>query len=349
VSILIKKAKKISFLASNFSITDEMVGDKLFSIKGKKNIIVKIEKKNDEYGLRIFNSFYPTTSIMIKSKNSFKINGKVLNFNLAIILYKNELYAVNVLPLEAYLAGIINSEISSKWPIESIKAQAVVSRTYAFRKKIKNRSKPYDLNTTVLDQVYKGITNIDKASIDAVKETYGEVITYNHRLIEAFFFAHSGGKTEDGSYFSGVDVPYLRPVDDSIYVKDRPRNKWTYKVKLSYFMKKLKSKNWIKGELEKIKITKRSKSNRVLRLSLISDKTVSISGENLRQVLGYSKLFSTNFKINVKGKYLVVTGKGSGHGVGMCQLGAYGMAKAKKTYKEIIHKYFTKVKIIKAY
>ena len=336
-------------MAKNFSIIDDMVGDKLFSVKGRRTIIVKIEKNNDEYGLRVLNKFYPTTSIIIESKNSFKINGRVLSFKLAVILYKGDLYAINILPLEAYLAGIINSEISSRWPIESIKAQAVVSRTYAFRKKIKNRFRPYDLNSTVLDQVYKGISNIDKVSIDAVKRTYGEVITYNHRLIEAFFFAHSAGKTEDGSYFTGANVPYLRPVNDSKYVKGRPRSNWTYKVKLKYFMNKLKSRNWIKGELQKIKITKRSKSNRILRMSLISKKTVNISGENLRQLLGYNKLFSTNFKIIVKGKYLIIKGKGSGHGVGMCQWGAYGMAKAGKGYKEIIHKYFTDVKIIKAY
>lgn len=349
ISILIKKGKKISFTSSNFSVSDDMVGDRLFSIKNKKKIIVKIEKKNDEYGLRILNTFYPTTSIIVESKKGFNINKKNLSFKLAIILYKKNLYAINVLPLEAYLAGIINSEISSKWPIESIKAQAVVSRTYAFRKKIKNREKPYDLNTTVLDQVYKGITNIDRASIEAVKETYGEVVVYNHRLIEAFFFAHSGGKTEDGSYFSGVDVPYLRAVDDSIYVKDKPRSNWSYKIKINKFFAKLRAKNWIKGELETIKIKKRSKSNRVLRLAFISQKTVTVSGENLRQLLGYNKLFSTNFKIKLNGKYLIVEGKGSGHGVGMCQWGAYGMAKANKTYKEIIHKYFTDVKIIKAY
>lgn len=326
-----------------------MVGDRLFSIKGRKKIIVKIEKKNDEYGLRVLNTFYPTTSIIVESKKGFKINRKSLSFKLAIILYKNNLYAINVLPLEAYLAGIINSEISSKWPIESIKAQAVVSRTYAFRKKIKNRGKPYDLNTTVLDQVYKGITHVDSMSIEAVKETYGEVVVYNHRLIEAFFFAHSGGKTEDGSYFSGANVAYLRAVDDSKYVKDKPRSNWTYKIKLNKFFAKLKSRNWIKGDLDKIKIKKRSKSNRVLRLTLISKKTVTISGENLRQLLGYNKIFSTNFKIKLKGKYLIIEGHGSGHGVGMCQWGAYGMAKAGKSYKDIIHKYFTNVKIIKAY
>ncbi len=326
-----------------------MVGDRLFSIKGRKKIIVKIEKKNDEYGLRILNTFYPTTSIIIESKKGFKINRKNLSFKLAVILYKKNLYAINVLPLEAYLAGIINSEISSKWPLESIKAQAVVSRTYAFRKKIKNRDKPYDLNTTVLDQVYKGITHIDRVSIDAVKETYGEIIVYNHRLIEAFFFAHSGGKTEDGSYFTGANVPYLRPVDDGIYVKDKPRSDWVYKIKLKSFFAKLKARSWIKGELEKIKIKKRSKSGRVLRMALVSDKIVTISGEKLRQLLGYNKIFSTNFKIKIKGKYLLIEGHGSGHGVGMCQWGAYGMAKAGKTYKQIIHKYFTNVKIIKAY
>jgi stage II sporulation protein D len=349
VSILIEKSKKISFFASNFSISDEMVGDRLFSSKKEKKIIVEIQKRDNEYGLKVLNTFYPTTSIIIESEKGFKINNKKLSFKLAVILYKEDLYAVNVLPLEAYLAGIINSEISSKWPIESIKAQAVVSRTYAFRKKIKNREKPYDLNTTVLDQVYKGITHIDKVSIDAVKQTYGEVITYNHRLIEAFFFAHSGGKTEDGSYFNGIDVPYLKPRDDSEYVKDKPRSNWSYKIKLKDFTNRLKSKNWIKGEIDKIKIIKRSKSKRVLKLAFISDKTVTISGENLRQLLGYNKLFSTNFKIKKSGKYLIIEGHGSGHGVGMCQWGAFGMAKAGKTYKDIIHKYFTDVEIIKAY
>ncbi len=350
IKILIKTSKsKISFEATDFIIKDERVGDRLFSIKKKRDITVSIKSKDNQDGIIVMGKFFPTTGIIVESKNRFKIDNKRLKFKLLVTTYNKKLYAINLLPIESYLAGIIHTEISPSWPEEAIKAQVVVSRTYALRKKFRNLFRPYDLETTVLDQVYKGMGMVNSHSTRMVAQTYGEVIAYKHELIEAFFHSNSGGMTQDGTYFSGVEVPYLKPTNDIKYLKGAPKTNWKYKLPLKKFSYYLRRANLISGSFKKIIIVKRSKSGRVLKLTLVSKKRKTISGEKLRAILGYGKLLSTKFSIKINKKYIVINGKGFGHGVGMSQWGAFGMAKVKKTYKEIIHKYFTNVKIVKMY
>ena len=350
IKILVKTSKNsISFNASNFTIIDERVKDVLFSSNKKKKITVKIKTKDKQDGIVVLGKFYPTTGIIVESKNIFTVDKKKLKFKLLVTTYNEKLYLINLLPIESYLAGIIHTEISPNWPTEAIKAQIVVSRTYALRKKFKNLYRPYDLGTTVLDQVYKGMAKITIHSTRLVASTFGEVISYRHELIEAFFHSNSGGLTEEGTYFSGVEVPYLKTTNDLKYLKGAPKTNWTYKIKIKKFSYYLRKANLVKGELHKISVIKRSKAGRVLKLQLFSKKIKTISGEKLRSIIGYIKIPSTKFTISINSKYLIIKGKGFGHGVGMSQWGAYGMAKAKKDYKTIIHKYFKNVKIIQMY
>src|SRR4029079_7216219 len=97
------------------------------------------------------------------------------------------LLVVNELPLEEYLVGLINCEISSAWPMEAIKAQAVIARSYAIYQKATRKGAPYQLEASVMDQVYEGADLEDSRAARGVQETAGEVITYDDKVIQAFY------------------------------------------------------------------------------------------------------------------------------------------------------------------
>ncbi|MBN2694254.1 SpoIID/LytB domain-containing protein [bacterium] len=351
ISILVAgKQNTISIKATDFTIIDERVGDILY--KSKKTESIKFQYiKGDENrtGIKFNNRFYPTEGFIIESPNEFYINGKKLKFKLSIVIFNNTLYAINILPVESYLAGIINAEISSKWPIEAIKAQSVVSRTFALRKKIYNFTKPYDLDSSVLDQVYKGISIIDEQSVKAVRETYGEVLVYQNQLIQAFFHANSAGYTEGAEYFAGNRLPYLISVKDP-YSLNKPRDSWSYQIKISELEKTLLNLYKIGGKIKKISIKEQNERGRVMKLLIETTQTsYTITGEHFRRALGYTNIFSTKFKLFLSKEILRVEGSGSGHGVGMSQWGAFEMAKQDKRYKEILNFYFTNVRVLKMY
>lgn len=346
--LVAKNRKSLSLKTGRFKIFDEQVGDRLIQKYGRHTIKITLANRGDQKGLRIMGRFYPTSGVVIESKKGFLVKKKQLHFKLAVTRFKGMLFMINILPLEQYLAGIVNSEISSKWPLEAIKAQVVVSRTYALRKKIRNFTRPYDLNTSVLDQVYRGMRHVDQRSIDAVKATYGEVITYNHHLIQGFFFANSGGHTEDASYFAGRQLPYIKGKPDP-YSLNMPRGKWSIKISQKRLTALLKRQNLIKGKLQGITAAKISSGDRWLKVKLISDKTVTIQGEHLRRLVGYNKLYSTKFTVTKRGNYFIFNGGGSGHGVGMSQWGAHNMAKGGKRYREIINFYYNHIKLMRIY
>ncbi len=351
INILVgKNPKKVEIISKKFTVYDENVGDKIFSFDESKKIVIENATVNEkEPTLKIFDKKYPTTGVIIESDDNYSVFGKKLKFKLAVILFKNELYVINILPLESYLEGIINSEISSSWPIETIKAQVVASRTYALRKKIYNFTLPYDLNTTVLDQVYKGISIIDQTSVDAVKETYGEVITYNNELIEAFFHSNSGGFTESSEIFNNIKLPYIESKQDD-YSIGQPNSDWSFEINIKELTATLKKEKLIVGKLKKISIKERSKSGRVLKAEITSDKNVIINGDYFRRIIGSSKFLSSKFGIELKNKNILrVEGIGYGHGVGMSQWGAFQMGKSGKKYKEILNFYYEKIKIKKIY
>ncbi|MEK7828606.1 MAG: SpoIID/LytB domain-containing protein, partial [Deltaproteobacteria bacterium] len=125
----------------------------------------------------------PDSSVIFSSENGILyLNGRPFRGKIEVIKNQRGLLVVNELPLEFYITGLINNEISSKWPIEAVKTQAVIARTYALYQKKKKGAVTYHMESTVADQVYSGSIAEDDSSIYAVKETVGEVLTYNGEL-----------------------------------------------------------------------------------------------------------------------------------------------------------------------
>jgi len=247
---------------------------------------------------------------------------------------------VITLSLEEYLIGVVGAEMPASFPIEALKAQAVVSRTYAL-KKIESGGK---LTDTVSTQSYKDNSELQKmwgSSYNtyyqkvktAVESTNGLAIYYQGNLIDAVYHSTSNGRTQDSVLVWGNDIPYLKSVDSS----------WD-KNASSYFREVSQDFNNvlrilgldINGDIS-FEILSRDSSGRVLEVR-VGNKT--FSGVDFRNLLG---LRSADFDLVLKDNNLIITTRGFGHGVGLSQYGASGMAKSGYNYEQILKHYYTGV------
>ena len=160
------------------------------------------------------------------------VNGKSYRGTLEIMPAERGLLVVNELPLEEYLVGLINCEISSVWPLEAIKAQAVVARSYALYQKEARKGALYHLESTVLDQVYDGCAVEDARAALGVRETAGEVLTFNGDVVPAFFHSNCGGHTEAVEQVWSTKISFLGGVSCR-YCLDAPTASWDVTLSLA--------------------------------------------------------------------------------------------------------------------
>jgi stage II sporulation protein D len=278
-----------------------------------------------------------------------QVNGKKYHGNMEISPADKGLLVVNELPLEDYLVGLINCEISSQWPMEAIKAQAVVARSYAVYQKEMRKNAIYDLESTVMDQVYEGCEIEDSRAGRGVKETAGEVLTYKGNVIQAFYHSNCGGHTESSENVWGFSLPYMQGVDCS-YCLATPSAKWEQTIPLNKIESLLKGNGYQVAGLLEIRTGKKNRSGRVTDLILISAKgRLTISAVNFRKIIGYTVIKSTNFEARIAGDDAVFTGIGYGHGVGLCQWGAKQRAGDGFDYREILSYYYPGTRLGRVY
>lgn len=318
---------------------------------------------------------------------------------------KSSLTAVNVVPLEEYLYGVVPCEMPASWHTEALKAQAVCARSYALIKAgyhaetdIKRGFRMVD---TVQSQVYGGITYEHPRSNAAVDATKGETLCYENRTVTGYYCSGSGGHTEHVEDVWGFSVPYLQGVPD-IYETNPSKKPWSVTLSKDELTRLLRSEGKDVGTVKKVMQEVVTSSGRVTSLRIIgSFGSVRLATDALRNVL---ELASTKFKVfdsdsvpdlvTIQGadrtreaaihdcyvisgggtvqsadgltkQYVVLSadnmtsfpryapeegeylfaGMGSGHGVGMSQSGAYGMAQQGFTYKEILEHYFTGISV----
>lgn len=258
-------------------------------------------------------------------------------------------FVVNYVDLEDYIRGVLYHEISHLWPAESIKAQATVVRTFALNQVSNNKVKEFDLTNDIYSQVYGGRTSERFRLNKSIDETKGEVLTYEGKVFPTYYHATCAGRTEDAKYLWGIELPPLKGVT-CLYCKDSPHYKWDTFIKLDELRSKLKAAGFKVGKIKAIEIIKRSNSNRVLELKIISDgQSPKISGGDFRQALGPNILRSNNFKIRIEADKAFFEGFGWGHAIGMCQWGAYFMGKRGFNYRQILEFYYPGSKLEKYY
>ncbi|MDF2841042.1 MAG: spoIID [Clostridia bacterium] len=280
---------------------------------------------------------------------------KIENFgNVMISVFDVEKNQLREMNLEEYIIGVLAAEMPSAFHMEALKAQALAARTYTLMKakdfggggcdKHPGADVCTDFASCQAFEDPKSITyNYDKYE-KAVLDTRGEVIVYNNTLIEAVFHSTSGGKTENSEEIWSNKVPYLRSVA-SEYEDDSPKLVTNLEMKVNDFiaaMKKLDSgvKLTSKNIKNQIKILGRSQGGRITSIE-IGGKVLSGSA-----VRGALRLNSSNFNISFAGESMQFTVVGNGHGVGLSQYGADGMAKNGSKYTDILKHYYQGVEII---
>lgn len=257
------------------------------------------------------------------------------------------LAVINELDLESYLYGVLKLEMDPGWPEEAVKAQAVAARTFALANLRRYSREGYDVLDTVETQLYGGVTYEDPRATAAVDATRGLVLTYGGRPIQAVYHADSGGRTEASENVWGVAYPYLRSVEDP-YRAGSPYDRWTVRIPLGQLEGMLRASGLGVYDLQSVEIVRTSESGRALLLRLGGPSgSWEVTAQLLRAAVGLNVLRSTRFAVRVENQTVVFEGSGWGHGVGLSQWGARGMAMAGADFARILRHYYRDVELVR--
>ncbi len=289
--------------------------------------------------------FFVVEFLKIPEKSLKEIKLKYLS-NITVRV-KRSSGSIEVIPLEEYVVGVVSGEMPVSFELEALKAQSVASRTYVMKRLDGNGD--YDVVDTVSNQVYLDdnelkekwknnyVSYINKVR-QAVNETSMECLEYNGEIIDAMFFSTSNGYTEDSGEFFSESLPYLKSVDSSYDKEVSSVFQDSKSISLQEFYEKL---GLSYQAVLKVTDILRTNSQRVKSLKINGKE---FSGKDVYYKLG---LRSSDFEIEQVGSNVTFQTKGYGHGVGMSQYGAQGMAKKGYSYREILMHYYVGTKIVK--
>lgn len=290
----------------------------------------------------------------------FEINDAPYRGYLRLRVFENGqgFEALNHVPLESYLLGVVGAEMQSYWEPEALKAQAVSSRTYCLYIKDRfGRNRTWDMTQSESTQMYGGMKAETAIIRQVVKETSGQILVCPNDkgrdvIFPTFYSSSCGGHTEAAeNVFGGETVASLGGVECR-YCADVARHSHYYwepvRLKMPDISEKLLQRYPTLEKLEAItdfNIMKLGYKSRVIRVQLIgkNGKTDTLRGEDFRLSLDPTgrKIRSTIFVVERQGDTVIFqNGLGFGHGVGLCQCGAQGMARQGKTYEQILNHYF---------
>lgn len=291
--------------------------------------------------------------IRVTSRGSLRLREYTIDHQVEVFTEQRggtqNLLVVHEVPIETYVAATVAKEMPSSWPEEALKAQAVATRTFAVYRKFSVPDRPYHMESGVIDQVYGGGGSLPKSVVKAVAATRGEVLTYQRRPIKAYFHSCCAGHTESALEGWGQRLKYLPGVSCD-YDQACPAFHYHARVAVKDLIAALRRARIKVRKIDGIRITKKTKTRRVAELVLATDRgEVKLSGEDLRRLVGYKVIKSRVFRARLDAGVLVVDGQGSGHGVGMCQWGARGMALKKKSYREILFHYYPHTRLQRMY
>lgn len=252
----------------------------------------------------------------------------------------NKILVINELGLEDYVRGVLTHEVAFWWPMDALKAQAVIARSYALYQKQFTKNKDFDLTADIYSQVYGGASSERWRANRAVDLTRSQVLKFNGSLFPTYYHATCSGHTEDANMLWKIDILPLKGVVCN-FCADSPHFSWQASMPLEEIKTKLMQNNFNIGEITEIRILGRNNSGRITELEIKDrDKPVVISAKDFRQIIGPNVIRSTNFNVRTDSDIAYFGGLGWGHGVGLCQWGVYFMAKEGYKYDEILNFYF---------
>ena len=236
------------------------------------------------------------------------------------------LSVVNELELEQYLYGVVGAEMDPAWPETALQVQAIAARSYAVSRIALREHPDFDLIAGDKDQAYGGIDSESQGPVDAVDSTRSVVLVYRYHVIAAYYSSCDGGYTADGSELEDPE-PYLQSKPDP-YAGESPHLAWSANVPLADFAQAFREQVGDIGDITSIKAEGADASGRVTSIAVTGTTgNIKITGEQFRKAAGRRLVKSTRIaSLALAGDSILVRGSGYGHGVGLSQWGAKGMA-----------------------
>jgi stage II sporulation protein D len=307
--------------------------------------------------------------ILVRPEGGAAISFGSRSFRGELLLYGGDtaVLVVNRLFIEDYVRGVVALEIGRRLPSDSaaVQAQAVTARSYAYTHLVTDAARPFDVTAGVTDQVYGGVSAENEVANQAVASTRGLVLKYAGRVVNAPYSSTCGGITAASSeVWRAEDEPYLVRVSDRVpgtnrsYCDIAPRYSWTRTFDaqtlnaalVQYLSTYANVPGRAPGKARDVSVASRTPSGRVAILTVTTERgNFSLRGNDMRYVLrepGGEMLNSTYFSVETSASLdgtlarLILRGTGYGHGVGMCQWGAIGRARAGQDFRTILRSYY---------
>lgn len=273
----------------------------------------------------------------------------------SLTLFDNKTGQKKEIKMEDYITGVVAAEMEPSWPVEALAAQAILARTFTLET-LESKGGTRSLHGTDVSTKVEEFQAYDPSRISdnvrkAVQATRGEVLTHKGKFVKAWFSAYAGPRTalaKEGLNFKESEPVYLKSVSNP-GAKNAPKEDkvWTATFSRGELEAAVNKMGLQPGNGNKVSITKRGPTGRAVEINVFG---TNAAGADLRVVLGSTRLKSILIDdIRVKGDQVVFQGRGYGHGVGMCQWGAYTLAKEGKKPQEIVRYFFKNVKVEKLY
>lgn len=261
---------------------------------------------------------------------SLSFNGKFLSAKNFIIKKANNKYdLISVFDFNSYVAGVVSKEMPLSWPLEALKAQAVIARSYALAKIKERPNKAFHLDTNQMDQVF-AVTNSEKAKLAVFLTDRVILKDKKNRVLKSFYHADCGGQTIPAS-------KVWKNAVDSGTVKDswclaRRSNEWQFEIEKSKFFSQVNGAGSV-GITDSFK-------GRIQSVQLVGEDQEVIPVQRLRKLFGFAEIRNSPTLIEQSADHIKFHGKGYGHGAGLCQWGAMAQAKMGRSYMQILSHYY---------
>lgn len=236
--------------------------------------------------------------VTLSSRHPLSLNKRQYRGAFRLISSGSGITLLNVLDLEEYLRGVLKMEVNPAWSMEALKAQAVISRTYALRSVLQNKGKGgYDLRDTVTSQVYRGMNAEDPKTDQAIRATKGMVLKYGGEIAFTPFHSHSGGATTDVSTVWGGNMPYLKGVNED-FRTESPHETWEARLSAAQVEEALRSAGVDVGRLQELRVEQSDQFGRATTLRAVGTRgSQTLKSHSFRMAAGSAVIRSTLFSI----------------------------------------------------
>ena len=365
VRVLILEAESLPLAAQQQPLVLRIGGQRLALAAGEEVVLrlaegeLVLERGGGVERLQAAREIWLEPASRPAEAGDFQLKQRGYRGRLQVLVGGSGLRAINHVGLESYLPSVVGSEMPASWPQAALRAQAVAARTYALRQR--KPADPFDLSATVSSQVYKGVDAETPSTREAVLSTRGQVLMYGSSLANAVFHSSSGGATENSGDLWSQQLPYLVSVPD--FDQASPVQAWQQRLEPEQLQQAFAEI----GGAQRIDVLSTTSTGRVRQARVSGPSgTLVVSGAQLRSRLGLRSTMvrfelvaselaalpplpllpeqyqvgGSQPQVQLPLPSLLAVGRGYGHGVGMSQWGALGLAQRGQSYDQILRHYY---------